>query len=387
MKNTAKRLGLVVGLFLMVFVIGADSFIISPLLPMLAKNFHLSIAIAALSVTVYAICYALGSPLLGPLGDRYPKRMLLLVGIGIFLTGSLVCTLAPTIGWFNAGRAIAGIGAATTLPNVWALIGQTFHGNQLNLVMGVTMAALSLSIALGVPLGAMLAQVASWRLAFMASVGLTLLAGLVLFLTEPRASLPVKIQGYWQSYKQVGHSAKAKLALGITLTWMTGFYAIYTFLGTFITRQFQLNTGHTGLVLMAYGMSNFVASFFSGAVMMHFKKLTVVQLSGGLSMLAIAGLFVGRQSLTMVIGSLVVLAIVQGLGVTALNTTIVNLLPAQRTTMMACNSAMLYLGLTLSSGLGGWAYPRMGFSGITGAATVVLVVVIVLTKVLQRRMS
>jgi len=98
-----------------------------------------------------------GAPLIGPLGDQFSKQKLLLLGISIFAFGSLSCALAPTNGWFEAGRAVAGLGAAMTLPNVWALIGDTFKGLQLNAVMGMTMAALSLSIAIGVPLGAGLA--------------------------------------------------------------------------------------------------------------------------------------------------------------------------------------------------------------------------------------
>lgn len=384
MKDSMKSGWLVLGLFLIVFVIGADSFIISPLLPVLAQSYHASITTVALSVTIYAICYAIGSPLLGPLGDRFPKRRLLLVGVVIFFVGGVACVWAPTVGWFNIGRAVAGIGAATTLPNVWALIGQMFHGKKLNLIMGITMAALSLSIALGVPMGTGLAQLVNWRLAFVVSVGLTLLAGGILYRVIPRRTLVMKKVDYWQSYDQIGRSLKAKLALLITLTWMLGFYVVYTFLGTFITRQFHLNTGQTGLVFVAYGLSNFVASFFGGVVMTKLGKLATVQLSGVLSAVAMAGLLAGQQSLLAIIGSLIVLAIVQGLGVTALNTIIVNLLPLQRATMMASNSAMLYLGLTVSSSVGGWAYPRVGFFGITLAAMGALLIAVGLTRRLRK---
>ncbi|MCH5465788.1 MFS transporter [Levilactobacillus tujiorum] len=384
MKDSMKNGWLVLGLFLIVFVIGADSFIISPLLPVLAQSYHASITMVALSVTIYAICYAIGSPLLGPLGDRFPKRRLLLVGVVIFFVGGVACVWAPTVGWFNIGRAVAGIGAATTLPNVWALIGQMFHGKQLNLIMGITMAALSLSIALGVPMGTELAQLVNWRLAFVVSVGLTLLAGGILYRVIPRRALVMNKVDYWQSYDQIGRSLKAKLALLITLTWMLGFYVVYTFLGTFITRQFHLNTGQTGLVFVAYGLSNFVASFFGGVVMTKFGKLATVQLSGVLSAVAMAGLLAGQQSLLAIIGSLIVLAIVQGLGVTALNTIIVNLLPLQRATMMASNSAILYLGLTVSSSVGGWAYPRVGFFGITLAAMGVLLIAVGLARRLRK---
>lgn len=78
---------MIIGLFLIVFITGADSFIISPLLPAIANDFSISISRAAFSITIYALCYACGSPFLGPLGDRLNRKALLKVGILVFLVG------------------------------------------------------------------------------------------------------------------------------------------------------------------------------------------------------------------------------------------------------------------------------------------------------------
>lgn len=62
---------IVTGLFLIVFVMGADAFIISPLLPTIAHTLHTSVNQAAFAVTAYAIGYAGGAPFFGPLGDAW----------------------------------------------------------------------------------------------------------------------------------------------------------------------------------------------------------------------------------------------------------------------------------------------------------------------------
>ncbi|MHC5520440.1 MFS transporter, partial [Limosilactobacillus vaginalis] len=103
---------MVIGLFLTVFITGADSFIISPLLPAIENDFSISISSAAFSVTIYALCYALGSPIFGPLGDRFNRKSLLKIGILVFLVGSFLCALANSIDLFYVFRAIAGLGAA-----------------------------------------------------------------------------------------------------------------------------------------------------------------------------------------------------------------------------------------------------------------------------------
>ncbi|KRO11258.1 MFS family major facilitator transporter [Lactiplantibacillus xiangfangensis] len=372
MNLTLKNRYLVGGLFLIVFMMGVDSFIISPLLPAIERSFHISVSQAALAVTSYAVCYAVGAPLMGPLGDQFSKQRLLLLGISIFAFGSLSCALAPNNGWFEAGRAVAGLGAAMTLPNVWALIGDTFKGPQLNAVMGMTMAALSLSIAIGVPLGAGLAQLANWRLVFGVSTGLTLMAGGILILVIPRSSPITVKRHYFASYRQLGRSVKVWRALSVTLTWMFGFYLLYTFLGTFLNASFQLNTAQGGIVFTVYGFCNFFASFVSGRVMTHLGQRRTVVINGSLSVLIILGLIIGQHQLLVVVVGLGALAIVQGLGVTALNTFIVSLSPQGRTTIMACNSALLYLGLALSSLIGGRIYLVSGFTGIGILAMIAL---------------
>ena len=161
---------IIIGLFLAVFVTGVDSFIISPLLPALGNYFHASVTQVSFGVTIYAICYALGCIFWGPLGDRFPKKRLITIGMSIFLVGTFLCGFAVNLYSFYLFRAIAGIGASLLVPNIWAFIGSHFKGNQLGIVMGITISALSLSIAIGVPIGTFIAQLVSWHMAFWAQV-------------------------------------------------------------------------------------------------------------------------------------------------------------------------------------------------------------------------
>jgi len=374
---------LVSGLFLIVFVIGADSFIIAPLLPAIERSFQITVSQAVFSVSIYACCYAIGAPLLGPFGDRYSRKRLLLIGIGSFLIGSLGCALAVNIMSFYVFRAFAGIGAALTLPNIWALIGQTFHGQQLNLIMGITMSALSLSIAIGVPLGAGLAQLANWHLVFWISAVLAIGTLIGLWFVVPTSQLIVKPQRltYLHSFKLIFKVRRTSLILTTTLVWMLGFYLVYTFLGIYAAHQFGLSSFQVGSLFSIYGFSNFVASFLSGYVSVKLGALRAVQLNGGLSALFIVGLGFNHQRMVLLAICLVLLAFVQGFGVTALNTAVVNLIPSQRSTVMAFNSSFLYLGLTLSSVLGGLLYTTIGFSGICVVASIALLLAVVVVYV------
>lgn len=384
MKNSFKDNLLIVSLFLIVFIIGADSFIISPLLPAIAEEFQISISGAALAVTVYAMCYAIGSPFFGPLGDKFDKKKLLTLGIIIFLLGSVLCAMAENIVSFYFDRAVAGLGAAITMPNIWATIGNHFNGKKLNLVMGIIMSALSLSIAIGVPLGTMLSQLANWHMAFWGSAILTAVALGTLFFVVPEMKTDQAQQlQYLNSFRTLFKTRTALLALLINLVWMFGFYSIYTFLGTFLNQNFHFNTAMTGKIFIAYGLSNFVASFFGGYFLTKLGAKHSVIINGLFSVIFILGLALFHESIVIVVIFLILLALVQGLGVTALTTYIVNVVPKNRSTVMSFNSSFLYLGLTLGSGIGALCYSHVGFTGIGIYAAIAMLMAVGLTRTLS----
>lgn len=194
-------------------------------------------------------------------------------------------------------------------------------------------------------------------MAFWASfiVAVLILGAVQLFLKQDKIR-PDKQVGLIASLNLLRHTKHAYKTLLITLAWMTGFYAVYTFLGTFLAGQFKLNTATLGEVFVAYGLSNFIASFFGGNVLTKLGAKKNIIVNGILSVLMILGLAVFNQQLSSVIIFLIVLAFAQGFDVTALTTYIVNVIPDNRATMMSFNSSFIYLGLTIGSLAGSLIY-------------------------------
>lgn len=360
--KSVTNIWIIIGLFLAVFVTGVDSFIISPLLPALGHYFHASIPQVSLGVTIYAICYALGCLFWGPLGDRFPKKKLITIGMSIFLIGTFLCGFATGLATFYLFRAIAGIGASLLVPNIWAFIGAHFKGQQLGIVMGITISALSLSIAIGVPIGTLISQLVNWHMAFWGSGFLALFAFVVILITIP-SEAPVQTDriNYFANFIKVQRTPNAVASLLTTFLWMFGFYLVYTFLGTFLTNQYHFNTAATGVIFIVYGLSNFAASFIGGFVNNRLGIMNSIRFNGLASVIIIVMIGGLGTKLAVLIPLLVLLALFQGLGVSALNTFIVNVAPANRSSMMSFNNACLYLGLTVGSFTGGFTYASYGF--------------------------
>lgn len=384
-RFSLKEISIIIGLFTGVFVVGADSFILSPLLPAIKDTFNTSLSNVAFAITIYALCYAVGSPFFGPLGDQFNKRRLLMTGVIIFLAGTFLCGTAQSLTAFYIYRAIAGIGASLFVPNVWAFIGSFFSDGKMSMAMGITLSALSLSIAIGVPLGTALSQLGDWHMAFWGSGILTLLSAGILFCTIPdveaERSRPFN---YMNHFKTVALTPRAVPALLITLAWMFGFYSFYTFLGTFVQTNYHFSTAETGYVFIAYGVGNFLASFFGGLITNRLGAKRSIMIHGLLSAACMMLTALLGGGLTVLVILLLLLAIAQGFGVTSLNSYIVNIVPSNRSTVMAFNSSFLYLGLTAGSLVGGILYNQSGFTLVCFASAIGISLAITLTLVLQR---
>ena len=102
------------------FAIGTDSFVIAGILPQVAESFAVPVSLAGQMVTLYALSYALLSPVIAATMAHWPRKRLLLAGLAIFILGNFLTAVATSIGWALASRLLAGLGAAMYSPTATA---------------------------------------------------------------------------------------------------------------------------------------------------------------------------------------------------------------------------------------------------------------------------
>ncbi|MDQ0191611.1 MFS transporter [Alicyclobacillus cycloheptanicus] len=148
----------IVALFFgVMFVIGTDMFIASPLLPTLRKAFDVSVESSGWIVSAYALGYAVFALLAGPLSDGWNRKKVLIVGMLGFALFTMLCGFATSFWLLLLFRFLAGIGAAFASPQVWASIPQLVPPKQILRAMGIATAGLGVSQVIGVPIGSFLA--------------------------------------------------------------------------------------------------------------------------------------------------------------------------------------------------------------------------------------
>jgi DHA1 family bicyclomycin/chloramphenicol resistance-like MFS transporter len=103
-------------IYLLAFIVTIGSVatnIYLPALPVVREHFDSSVAQAQATFSVALLTFAIGMFCWGPFADRYGRRQAILAGVGLMAAGSLVCLVAPSLGWLIAGRAVLAFGTAT----------------------------------------------------------------------------------------------------------------------------------------------------------------------------------------------------------------------------------------------------------------------------------
>jgi EmrB/QacA subfamily drug resistance transporter len=152
---------------LSLLVVGMDVTIVNIALPSIRGEFHASIPGLQWVIDAYAIVVASLLMLSGATADRVGRRRVFQTGMALFTLGSLLCSLASSIGQLIAFRALQGLGASMLNPVALAIITVTFHDPKARArAFGVWGAVAGVSLALGPLIGGALTQTVGWRSIF-----------------------------------------------------------------------------------------------------------------------------------------------------------------------------------------------------------------------------
>ena len=149
-----------------------DSTVVNVALPALQANLHATVVGVQWVVESYGLF--LGALILvgGSLGDLFGRRLMFLVGVGIFAAASIVCGLASSIQQLVIARSVQGIGAAFLVPGSLSIISACFNEKTRGQAIGTWSGFTAITAAAGPVLGGWLIDHASWRWAFFINVPL-----------------------------------------------------------------------------------------------------------------------------------------------------------------------------------------------------------------------
>src|SRR5690606_37811160 len=134
------------------FLVGWDSLVNLPLVPVVAGSFGVVTGDVGWLVSAFALAYLISAPVSGMVSDRFGQRPLIHVGMIVLGASSGMMFWAPGWGSVLALRFVAGIGAGITQPGVYAMVSDAVPENRRASALGIVMGMLTASTILGMPL-------------------------------------------------------------------------------------------------------------------------------------------------------------------------------------------------------------------------------------------
>ncbi|MEU3992936.1 DHA2 family efflux MFS transporter permease subunit [Streptomyces platensis] len=173
-----------------IVVVVMDISIVNVALPSMGRDLHASESGRQWAVDAYTLVLAAFLVLAGATADRVGRRRVFQAGLAAFGLGSVLCGLAPDIGWLIAARALQAVGGTMLNPVAMAIVANTFTGAaERARAIGVFASMSGLALVLGPILGGGLVDAFGWRSVFWINVPIVAVAIVcaALFVPESRA--------------------------------------------------------------------------------------------------------------------------------------------------------------------------------------------------------
>lgn len=158
-------------LILTVVLIALDTSVLNVSIPTILRELHTTVPALQWVITGYALTFATLLIIGGRLGDIYGHRRMFIIGTSLFGIGSLLASMANSVGVLILGEAvIEGVGAALMTPSTLAILSTTFRGGERAKAFAAWGAAAGAAVAFGPVLGGFLTTNYSWRWSFRINV-------------------------------------------------------------------------------------------------------------------------------------------------------------------------------------------------------------------------
>lgn len=333
-------------------------------LPDLAQHFGRSVGAVGMAVSAYALSYSLCQLIYGPWGDRVGPFRVIAWATGTAAIASMLCAVAPTLGWLVAGRFLAGGAAAAIGPLTLLWLAHATSPRERPVLIARMTSASILGTTGGQVGGGLVSASLSWHWVFAMVAVLFALAGAVLasaWRRQPRLADLGR-----DGSDRTGSAAVATLlrtrAVWAVLAAVTieglALYAALPFVAPLLRQRFAMHGTMASLLVGCFGVGGIAFVLFADLLVGRLSEARRAGIGGAMAGAGLLVLALGIEPLA------AIALLVTGVGFFMLHNVLqvraTGMAPAARGAGVSLFAASFFLAQAAGAVLGGWCFDRLG---------------------------
>ncbi|AZS16298.1 MFS transporter [Paenibacillus lutimineralis] len=245
------------------FAIGTTEFISVGLLPLIANDLHISVTLAGLTVTLYALGVTFGAPILTSITSGVPRKILLISIMLVFIIGNSLAAVSTGIGMLLTARIISALSHGVFMSIGSTIAADLVAEDRRASAISIMFSGLTVATVTGVPLGTFIGQQLGWRAAFIAIVIvgiIALIANLILVPSNLRKGVRTPIR----DQVKIVTNGRLLLAFLITALGYGGTFVVFTYLSPLLHDVTGFKESTVALILLLYGIAIAIGNVIGG---------------------------------------------------------------------------------------------------------------------------
>lgn len=364
-------------------VMNVNTRMVYPFLMVFARGLGIDLRAISTTLTIRSF-FGVLTPFLAPLAEKHSRRAGMLLGAAMFVVGSGLVVVWPSLVTFAIALSITFLGMYVYMSAVQAYLGDTVPYAQRGRAMSIFELAWSFAFIIGMPLLGFLIGRYGWQSPFPILTGLGVISLVAIWLFIPK-SLPEgngQKSGMLSGLKTVFASPAARANLMLVFTFLMGNEMINLMFGVWLEDTFALKITGLGAASIVLGLADLSGEGLSTVIIDKLGKQRTIRIALVVTALASLAMPFARNSLVLTLACLFMIFLtfeVAFIGIMAISSEI---LPKARATLMASNVAAVSLG----RGVGAMFSPLLygiSFFANAGAALMLAFVALLLVNKLK----
>ncbi|GGF93236.1 putative MFS-type transporter YtbD [Paenibacillus albidus] len=388
--NQQRSTWALLALAISAFAIGTTEFISVGLLPLIADDLNISVTTAGLTVTLYALGVTFGAPVLTSLTTAVSRKTLLLAIMIVFIAGNSLAALSDGVAVLLIARVVSALSHGLFMSIASTIAADLVPENRRASAISIMFTGLTVATVTGVPLGTFLGQQLGWRAAFIAIVGIgivALIANLMLVPSGLKTGLRTPVR---EQLKLVTHG-RLLLAFAITALGYGGTFVVFTYLSPLLHEITGFKEQTVAVILLVYGIAIAIGNMIGGKAA-NKKPMTALMYMFVLQAVVLLVLAFTAPFKTAALITIFFMGLLAFMSVPGLQVYVVMLAdryaPAARDVASAVNIAAFNAGIAIGAYLGGVVTDSLGLIHTAWVGALMVLGAVVLTvwsRALEKR--